>query len=172
VLDTLYNKIEHQDKPHSLLLSSPYIGLDAGGKSWHDNGELDILTAGTIDRMEAAYSSHIDDNEGDSDNEDFAPSTTIRTEAAFGYLQAWDDLAKHLPSRILVSVGGREVLLDDAVWLVTKARESGCSDVSLLRIPNQIHLGALLGPPFIKDSIEWERSLDRWVDFVKAGLNR
>ncbi|ORZ09548.1 Alpha/Beta hydrolase protein [Absidia repens] len=179
VLDTLYHKIEAENRPAGLLLSSPYIGLDAGGKSWQDNNRLDIITIGAVNRMESIYGSQVDndDDGGDDDNDNdglpFAPGTTTSVrEVPLGYLGKSAELAKYLPSNILVSVGGNEVLLDDAVWLVARIRESGVSDISLLQCPGQIHLGTLLGPAVVKDRLEWDRSLDNWVDFIISVLKR
>ncbi|KAI8328269.1 Alpha/Beta hydrolase protein [Chlamydoabsidia padenii] len=173
-LDALYYKIKPQDKPCGLILSSPYIGLDPGGKSWHDNGNLDIITPGAIDRMEGAYSSQHNNEASDDDDDDYngtlSSTTSKKNESAFGYLEKSDEWAKYLPPMILVDVGGHEVLLDDVSWLATKIRESGCPGVTLLQSPGQIHLGTLLGLPFVSNSLDWERSLDRWVDFVKGAL--
>ncbi|CAO3595471.1 unnamed protein product [Absidia cylindrospora] len=177
VLDTLYYKIEAENRPRGLLLSSPYIGLDAGGKSWQDNSRLDIITIGAINRMESIYGSHVDNDDDDNDNDNdgstsvSGTATSIR-ETPLGYLGKSAELAKYLPSNILVSIGANEVLLDDAAWLVARIRESGASDISLLQCPGQIHLGTLLGPAVVKDRLEWDRSLDSWVDFVISVLKR
>ncbi|KAI8093493.1 Alpha/Beta hydrolase protein [Halteromyces radiatus] len=171
VLDTLYYKIETTQLPHGLLLSSPYIGLDAGGKSWQENNGLDLITEGAVNRMEQAYFPEYDKDinyRTFDDDDDDLPRPSINKIKPLGYLDTIDDnFAKYLPSKILVTVGGKEVLLDDAAWLVKKIRESGGLDVTLLQSPGQVHLSTLLGPPFVQDTSEWNRTLDQWTEFIQ-----
>ncbi|CAO3644887.1 unnamed protein product [Cunninghamella blakesleeana] len=180
VLDTLCKKLNQLHKPAGLLLSSPYIGMDPGGKSWRDNYGIDILTEKSVEMMDQVYShqkkSIIDDSDdemGDDDNDE-------KENQPFTYLDNnGKDFYKYIPPKVLIEVGKEEVLLDDTELLAKQLRESTPSSsekkgdppslihVELTQQQNQKHLWTLLGPKFVTNINQWERTLDLWTHFVE-----
>lgn len=128
------------------VFSSPYTGLEAGGESWRANGDVDYVTAAAIERMEESY----------------IPS---EGEQPFRYLPSQVNMATCLPRKMLVIVGGNEVLLDEAGYLASRARDGGVQ-VTLLQSPDQIHLWSMLGPVVVDDRKALQNAIDHTVQFV------
>lgn len=134
------------------IFASPYTGLEAGGESWRENMTNDWLTAAAIERMEESY---IPD-EG---------------EQPFRYLaQNQKPLSSCVPRRMLIMVGGHEVLLDEAGYLAAAGREGGAA-VTLFQAPGQVHLFSLLGFVF-GDVDAWQHSVDCVASFVSDTCNK
>ncbi|KAI7852037.1 Alpha/Beta hydrolase protein [Circinella umbellata] len=138
----------HQPKFAGGIFASPYTGLEAGGESWRSNMEMDFFTAAAVDRIEENYIPE----EGD--------------QQPFRYLPDQIDLATHLPKRILITVGGNEVLLDEAGYLSSRARHGGIN-VTLLQAPEQIHLWSMLPDILVKDINVRQNAVDHLVRFVE-----
>ncbi|KAI8368150.1 Alpha/Beta hydrolase protein [Radiomyces spectabilis] len=143
-LDALQKK---SIKVAGLVCMSPYTGLEAGGASWRANDQYDYIRAAAIDRMEQTYIPA----EGDQ---------------PFEYLTQ-DIPWTFLPSSMLVMVGGREVLLDEAGMLAARARSNGV-DVTLYQAPLEIHLWSMLGLPVIHDPKIYQASTDILVHFLSG----
>ncbi|KAI8149126.1 Alpha/Beta hydrolase protein [Fennellomyces sp. T-0311] len=143
-LDLLYL---HQAKFAGAIFASPYTGLEAGGESWRANGDIDFFTAAAVDRMEESYIPE----EG---------------EQPFRYLPDRVDLAPSLPRRMLITVGGSEVLLDEAGLLAARARDGGVA-VTLIQSPDQVHLWSLLPDVLVEDAHVRQMAIDHFVGFVE-----
>ncbi|KAG0178270.1 hypothetical protein DFQ28_004758 [Apophysomyces sp. BC1034] len=143
-LDTLQRN--HQYRPAGLICASPYTGLEAGGESWRDNIDKDFIRASAITRMEDSY-------------------ITEDGEQPFNYLSESVDLGSFLPRQMIVFVGGKEVLLDEAGMFAARARNGGVQ-VTMIQEPDQPHLWSMLGWRTVHDQHVWQNSIDRWVDFV------
>ncbi|KAI9322507.1 Alpha/Beta hydrolase protein [Dichotomocladium elegans] len=144
VLDLLYL---HKPQFQGAVFASPYTGLEAGGDSWRANGGVDYLNAAAIDRMEESYIPQ----EG---------------EQPFRYLPAEVDLGSFLPRNVLITVGGNEVLLDEAGYIASRARESGAR-VTLVQSPEQLHLWAMLASAIVEDVHVRQYALDQLVVFTE-----
>ncbi|KAI9302085.1 Alpha/Beta hydrolase protein, partial [Cunninghamella echinulata] len=149
VLDALYKrlKVDQVPRPAGLILSSPYIGMDPGGKSWQDNYGIDIINEKSVEMMENTYINQKGSN-FDSDNED--DDDDDNNEEPFSYLDKSAQLSKYLPASVLIEIGEQEVLFDDAELLVKMIRDSKTHDsdshttATLIKSPNQKHLWTLL----------------------------
>lgn len=128
------------------IFASPYTGLEAGGESWRANLDHDYITAAAVDRMEESYMPP----EGDQ---------------PFTYLPERIELGQYLPRRMLIFVGGREVLLDEAGYLASRARQGGVN-VIMIQSPKQVHLWSLLGPVVVSDSRVYQDSVDHIVNWL------
>ena len=138
----------HQPKFAGAIFASPYTGLEAGGESWRSNMEMDFFTAAAVDRIEENYIPV----EGE--------------QQPFRYLPDQIDIATHLPRHILITVGGNEVLLDEAGYLSSRARNGGIN-VTLLQAPEQIHLWSMLPDVLVKDINVRQNAVDHLVKFVE-----
>ncbi|KAF7727541.1 hypothetical protein EC973_007414 [Apophysomyces ossiformis] len=145
-LDTLQRLEKEQPRPVGLICASPYIGYEAGGESWRDNMKNDFILASSITRMEESYIPE----EG---------------EQPFQYIPSSFDLATFLPRHMLIFVGGKEVLLDEAGRLEARARSGGVQ-VTMIQQPDEPHLWSMLGGVTIRDPHVWQNSIDRWAYFV------
>jgi acetyl esterase/lipase len=163
-LDTLFRKIPARQKPAGLIFASPYTGLEAGGESWRANLGLDMINENSITRMENAY---MKQEKYDSDNESEDGNGQQELQP-FGYLSSNVEFGSFLPNRLLLYLGGKEVLLDEGGFLASRARSSGIQ-VVVVQEPTGIHLWSML-PDILTD--EWEikqNAVDRFVHFV-AGI--
>ncbi|KAI8072254.1 Alpha/Beta hydrolase protein [Gilbertella persicaria] len=151
-LDTLLHKIPSEQRPAGLICASPYTGLEAGGESWRANLGDDILTEKAIERMEQCYM-----GPEDSEYEDDVPP--------FRYLRHDIDLASFLPRRLLVLLGGKEVLLDEGGILASRARSSGVQ-VMMVQEPTGVHLWSMFPDIMIQDATARQAVMDRLVEFV------
>ncbi|KAI7864836.1 hypothetical protein BDF14DRAFT_1831086 [Spinellus fusiger] len=148
LLDTLMSRPSPHPTPRplGLVCVSPYTGLEAGGTSWQNNASSDYITPAALNHMERVYS---------QDSHDMA----------YQLFTAPTRLSSCLPRRLLILVGGKEVLLDDAGYLAEKARAHGL-EVVLAPSPNDSHLGILLSTS--QDTRQHQRTTDLWVEFVSA----
>lgn len=159
-LDTLFIKIPAHQKPAAMIFASPYTGLEAGGESWRANLGGDMINENSITRMEDAY---MKPEKFDSDNE--SEDEAEQELRPFGYLKESVELGSFLPNRLLLYLGGKEVLLDEGGLLASRARSSGVQ-VVVVQEPSGIHLWSML-PDIFTD--EWQikqNAVDRFVQFV------
>ncbi|KAI9483572.1 MAG: Alpha/Beta hydrolase protein [Benjaminiella poitrasii] len=163
-LDTLFIKIPSNQKPIGFICASPYIGLEAGGESWRANLGQDIINEKVISRMENCYMGPEKEDEYDSDKEE-EKDTNERKLRPFGYLSRNVEFASFLPSRLLVLLGGKEVLLDEGGILASRARGSGVQ-VMVIQEPSGVHLWSMLPDIFIKDQHAKQSVIDRFVQFI------
>ncbi|KAI9013984.1 Alpha/Beta hydrolase protein [Phycomyces nitens] len=152
LLDTLLSCTQPEDRPEGIVCVSPYTGLEAGGKSWQNNASYDYIRPVALARMEDSYLVPEDIPQANADTAFKLFTTTL-------------SLASALPRRMLILVGGHEVLLDDAGLLAEKARKHGLQ-VTLVQIPEQVHLWALLGKVVTKDPKVIQKTTDQFVEFV------
>ncbi|KAI9495063.1 Alpha/Beta hydrolase protein [Zychaea mexicana] len=137
----------HKPKFAGAIFASPYTGLEAGGESWRANMDIDFMTAAAVDRMEESYIPE----EGDQ---------------PFRYLPDQVDLATSLPRHMLITVGGNEVLLDEAGYLASRARAGGVA-VTLCQAPDQTHLWSMLPDVLVQDVNVRQNAVDHFVRFVE-----
>ncbi|KAI7863102.1 Alpha/Beta hydrolase protein [Mucor mucedo] len=161
-LDTLLNKIDPSKKPAGMICASPYTGLEAGGESWRTNLGLDILNENSITRMENAYMGIESEDEVIEYEGGLSP---------FAYLRDSVDLGSLLPSRMLVYLGGKEVLLEEGGLLANRAARSGVQ-VMVVQEPSGIHLWSMLPDIFIKQDDVKQYAVDRFVDFVAGTIKK
>lgn len=153
-LDTLFIKIAPEQRPAGMICASPYTGLEAGGESWRANLGKDIINENSVTRMEEAYlGPEADDIEYESDLRPFV------------YLRNTVELGSFLPSRLLIYLGGKEVLLEEGGLLASRARNSGVQ-VMVVQEPNGVHLWSMLPDILIKDDYSRQNAIDRFVEFV------
>ncbi|CAO3624757.1 unnamed protein product [Cunninghamella echinulata] len=173
VLDTLYKrlKVDQVSRPAGLILSSPYIGMDPGGKSWQDNYGIDIINEKSVEMMENIYTNQNGPN-FDSDNEEEEEDNN--NEEPFSYLDKSVHLPKYLPTSVLIEIGEQEVLFDDAELLVKMIRDPNMHDsdihitATMIKSPDQKHLWTLLGPKFVTNINQWNNTLDLWTSYIKV----
>jgi acetyl esterase/lipase len=153
-LDTLLIKIAPDQRPAGMICASPYTGLEAGGESWRANLGEDIINENAVTRMEDAYLGP-DQDEAEYES-DLRP---------FGYLKNTVELGSFLPSRLLVYLGGKEVLLEEGGLLASRARNSGVQ-VMVVQEPSGVHLWSMLPDILIKEDHSRQNAIDRFVEFV------
>lgn len=161
-LDTLLHKIDTHQKPAALIFASPYTGLEAGGESWRANLGEDMLNENSITRMEEAY---MKPEKYDSDNESDDEQEQQQELSPFGYLRDTVELGSFLPNRLLLYLGGKEVLLDEGGLLASRARSSGIQ-VVVVQEPSGVHLWSMLPDIFIDEWQIKQNAIDRFVQFV------
>ncbi|KAI7905512.1 Alpha/Beta hydrolase protein [Cokeromyces recurvatus] len=164
-LDTLFTKIPSNQKPAGFICASPYTGLEAGGDSWRANLGQDIINEKSITCMENAYMGPENEDEYDSDEEE----EKERQLRPFGYLRNTVELGSFLPSRLLLYLGGKEVLLDEGGLLASRARSSGVQ-VIVVQEPSGAHLWSMLPDIFIKDLSIKQNAIDRFVEFISETI--
>ncbi|KAL0081400.1 Alpha/Beta hydrolase protein [Phycomyces blakesleeanus] len=152
LVDTLLSCTQPEDRPDGIVCVSPYTGLEAGGNSWQNNASYDYIRPVALARMEDSYLIPED-------------MPQVNSETAFKLFTTTLPLADALPHRMLILVGGHEVLLDDAGLLAEKARKHGLQ-VTLVQVPEQVHLWPLLGNIVVKDPEVIQKTTERFVDFV------
>jgi acetyl esterase/lipase len=161
-LDALLHKINHELKPAGMICASPYTGLEAGGESWRANLGSDILNENSITRMELCYMGP-ENEEDDNEYEDgYTP---------FNYLRESTELGKILPGRMLVYLGGKEVLLDEGGLIASRAARSGIQ-VVMVQEPSGIHLWSMFPDIFVKEYQQRQIAIDRFVDFVAGTIKK
>ncbi|KAI8063558.1 Alpha/Beta hydrolase protein [Gongronella butleri] len=147
VLDTLYQRELGRDA-RSVVLSSPYLGLDPGGKGWQEHIAEDRLSDKGIEAMERAYAPGLQNEDGYEDAD----------EEPFMFLHAKADLTR-LPRRILFQTGEHEVLQDDAAWLKEKIEKGHKNaQITLATAKGRRHLDTML--------IGTDEDLAPWVEFI------
>ncbi|CDH54125.1 hypothetical protein RO3G_14823 [Lichtheimia corymbifera JMRC:FSU:9682] len=146
-LDLMYLR---NAKFQGAIFASPYTGLEAGGESWRANGGVDYVNAAAVERMEESY---------------IPPDG----EQPFRYLPAEADLAPCLPPNMFITVGGNEVLLDEAGYLASRARDGGVR-VTLVQSPEQVHLWSMLAAAIVDDVHIRQYAVDQWVTFVDQSV--
>ncbi|ORZ01626.1 Alpha/Beta hydrolase protein [Syncephalastrum racemosum] len=141
-IDAMYTHALHVP---GAIFASPYTGLEAGGESWRENMTNDWLNAAALHPEGGAQ--------------------------PFRYLgQNQKPLSSCVPPRMLIMVGGHEVLLDEAGYLAAAGREGGAA-VTLFQAPSQVHLFSLLGFVF-GDMNAWQQSVDYVASFVSDICNK
>ncbi|EIE90112.1 hypothetical protein G6F46_009304 [Rhizopus delemar] len=168
-LDTLMLKIPSDLKPTAMICASPYTGLEAGGDSWRNNLGKDFLTEKSIEHMENNYIKPEQENE-DEDDYTIPVSKYEDDLSPFSYLNSTVPMGSFLPNRMLIFLGGQEVLLDEGGSLASKAREGGIQ-VVVAQEPTGIHLWSMLPDVLCKEDYVKQNSIDRLVEFV-AGILR
>ncbi|OBZ84345.1 Carboxylesterase LipF [Choanephora cucurbitarum] len=158
LLDTLFHKIPSDKRPAGMICASPYTGLEAGGPSWHANLGADILTEKSIERMEESYM-----GPEDAEYEDDIPP--------FRYLRQTNELASFIPRRLLVLLGGKEVLLEEGGILASRATGSGVQTM-VVQEPTGVHLWFMFLDILVEDSSSRQAMMDRFVEFVYGTIKR
>ena len=155
-LDALLLKVNHASKPAGMILSSPYTGLEAGGESWRQNLGTDILNENSVTRMENSYLGI------ETDDDVLAYEGGIKP---FTFLRDATELGSFLPKRMLVYLGGKQVLLDEGGLFASRASQSGIQ-VSMVQEPSGIHLWSMLPEILLQDQKARQLAVDRLVDFI------
>ncbi|ORX53221.1 hypothetical protein DM01DRAFT_1336403 [Hesseltinella vesiculosa] len=146
-LDTLYRRdLPTEQQPASLMLVSPYIGMESGGKSWQDNLTEDRLTDKDVEAMESRYAPGLRDD-------------SYKEDEPLAYLHNTADMSRFSSLRILLHMGEQQVLLEDAPWFKEKLESGGNTKVQLVTTPGR-HLDALL--------LGKSSDIGHWVDFLAA----
>jgi acetyl esterase/lipase len=159
-LDALLHKIEPSLRPAGMICVSPYTGLEAGGESWRANLGIDIINGNSITRMENCYMGPEKEDEDNEYEDGLTP---------FNYLRESTQLGNMLPGRMLIYLGGKEVLLEEGGLLASRAARSGVQ-VVMVQEPSGIHLWPLFPDIFIKDQSARQNVIDRLVDFVAGTI--
>ncbi|CAO3625881.1 unnamed protein product [Mucor hiemalis] len=162
LLDTLLHKVNHETKPAGLILASPYTGLEAGGESWRQNLGTDIINENSVTRMENCYMGIENEDEELEYEDGITP---------FNYLRESTELGLILPSRMLVFLGGKEVLLDEGGLMAQRAAKSGIQ-VSMVQEPSGIHLWSMLPGVLLNDKHSRQNMIDRLVAFVAGTIKK
>ncbi|KAI8986973.1 Alpha/Beta hydrolase protein [Pilobolus umbonatus] len=152
VLDTLKLKIDKDKRPAGMICVSPYTGLEAGGESWRYNLGGDLINENAISRMEAAYLGP----EGSRYEDDLLP---------FEYLDKEVQLGSFLPKKLLVYLGGKEVLLDEGGLFASRAMQTGVT-VQVVQERSGIHLWPLFPDIFVNDITTRQNIIDKFTCFV------
>lgn len=161
-LETLLHKIDPALRPAGMIMASPYTGLEAGGESWRANLGSDILNENSITRMENCYLGPENEEEDNEYEDGLTP---------FAYLRESTQLGNMLPGRMLVYLGGKEVLLDEGGLIASRAARSGVQ-VVMVQEPSGIHLWPMFPDIFIKDQSARQNVIDRLVDFVAGTIKK
>ncbi|CAO3702126.1 unnamed protein product [Rhizopus stolonifer] len=169
-LDTLMLKIPSEIKPTAMICASPYTGLEAGGESWRNNLGKDMLTEKSIIYMENNYMKQEKENEDEYDYT--VPELEYEDNLSpFGYLNSSTPMGSFLPNRMLIYLGGHEVLLDEGGAFASKAREGGIQ-VIVTQEPTGIHLWSMLPDVLSSESHIKQNVTDRFVEFVSGVLRK
>lgn len=89
----------------------------------------------------------------------------------FNYLKESTELGLILPSRMLVFLGGKEVLLDEGGLMAQRAAKSGIQ-VSMVQEPSGIHLWSMLPGVLLNDKHSQQNMIDRLVAFVAGTIKK
>lgn len=89
----------------------------------------------------------------------------------FNYLRDSIQLGSFLPNRMLIYLGGKEVLLEEGGLLASRAAKSGIQ-VSMVQEPSGIHLWSMFPDILVQDDRARQNSLDRLVEFVSGSIKK
>lgn len=169
-LDALMLKIPSEFKPAAMICASPYIGLEAGGESWRNNLSKDILNEKAITHMENNYLKPEEENE---DEDDYTVPEAKYEDglSPFEYLKSDVEVGSCLPKRMLLFLGGQEVLLDEGGYLASKARQGGVQ-VVVVQEPTGKHLWSMLPDILAEETHVKQTVCDRLVEFVSNCIHK
>ncbi|CEJ02058.1 hypothetical protein RMCBS344292_16075 [Rhizopus microsporus] len=169
-LDALMLKIPSEFKPAAMICASPYIGLEAGGESWRNNLSKDILNEKAITHMENNYLKPEEENE---DEDDYTVPEAKYEDglSPFEYLKSDVEVGSCLPKRMLLFLGGQEVLLDEGGYLASKARQGGVQ-VVVVQEPTGKHLWSMLPDILAEEAHVKQTVCDRLVEFVSNCIHK
>jgi acetyl esterase/lipase len=137
-----------------MICVCPYTGLEAGGESWRDNLGKDILNENSMTRMEECYL-------GPEDSEYEGGLSP------FTYLDKSMVIGSFVPKRMLVYLGGKQVLLEEGGILASRAGSSGVQ-VMVVQEPSGIHLWPMFANDLVEDINVRQNAVDKLVEFVSS----